>query len=483
MLAAEADRMPPARVPEDLWLRGRRRHQRRIGGAVAAVLAVALALPSMLVLAAGPSPVAEAPADAAVPARVYDPLPWQAPVAQSPRGRAAVLLSGSGNGLGGHDWPWTYGSKIAAVGRDGSYRMLRYADTYLQVGQQVRLSPDGRYVVGPDSVEDLVVLRQVPGRLSVVDLTTGRARHFERLPADVPVAWRPDSAALVLWRQPERPLNENEVTPPFDGNEGKHGYAGGSLWLLDLATGGSRKVLDLGAAVFDPINSVAFTPDGRHLAVQLDRTLVLVNAADGSSRALATLGAGQRLAGTGAFTADGSRLAVLELDGCAVACTSAARNQRQWRLVTLDAGTGRAGPDGGFDRVPGAAVRVVGWQRDGTAVVVAYQDEHNPHYDRDPSIDPPAGYRTVSKADLLAVRPGGGTTQLIRPEYVFIWDIDVAHDLVVDGRFGGPSPAPAAFPAARWLYWLVLTPTTGLLLLVAAVVWWWRRVRRRRPAR
>ncbi|BCJ63689.1 hypothetical protein GCM10009779_46760 [Polymorphospora rubra] len=478
MLAAEADRMTPARVPEDLWRRGRRRYRRRVAGTVAAVLAVALALPGLLVLAAEPPPVVGASTEGAVPGRVYDPWPWQAPVAQSPPGPAAILLSGSGNGLGGVDLPGAYGSKIAAVGRDGSYRMLRYADTYLQVGQRVRLSPDGRYVVGPDSVEDLIVPGRA-GRLSVVDLVTGHSRRFKELPADVPVAWQPDSAALLLWSQPEASLVNYGETPPFDGNEATYGYAGGSLWLLDLATGESRKVLDLGAAVFDPINSVAFAPDGRHLAVQVDRALVLVNTADGGSRTLATLGAGQRLAGTGAFTADGSRLAVLGLDGCAVACTNAARNQRQWRLTTLDAATGQAGPDGGFDPVPGAAVRVAGWQRDGTAVLVTYQDEHHPYYDREPSIEAPAAYRAVSAAKLLAVRPGGGTTQLIRQEGVWVWDIDVAHDLVVDGRFGGPSPEPTAFPAAWWLYCLVLTPTVGLLLLVVLVVRWRRRAPRR----
>jgi hypothetical protein len=477
MLAAEADRMAPARVPEDLWRRGRRRYRRRVAGAVAAALTVALGLASLLVLPAARLPVPGAPGDGAVPGRVFDPWPWQAPVAQSPPGRAAVLLSGSGNGLGGVDLPWTYGSKIAVVGRDGSYRMLRYADTYLQVGQGVRLSPDGRYVVGPDSVEELVQLIRDPGRLSVVDLVTGRARHLNGLPADLPVAWQPDGAALVVWRQPASSPVVYGVSPPLDGNEARYGYGGGTLWLVDLATGGSRQLLDLGAAVFDPVNSVAFAPDGRHLAVQFGRTLALVNIADGSVRTLATLGARQRLAGTGAFTADGTRLAVLDLEGCAVACSNAARNQRQWRLLTLDATTGQAGPDDRFDRVPGAIVRMVGWQRDGTAVVVTYQDQH----DETPSQDVPAAYRTVTAANLLAMRPGGGTTRLIHPQGVQIWDIDVAHDLLVDGRFGGPSPGPAAFPAARWLYWLVFTPTAVLLLLVMLVVRWRQRVRRWRP--
>ncbi|UWZ39545.1 hypothetical protein Drose_15695 [Dactylosporangium roseum] len=486
MLAAEADRMAPARVPEDLWRRGRRRYQRRLAGAVVAVLtvlAVALTLPGMLELAAEPPSTVAAPAGGAVPGRVFDPRVWQAPVTQSPGGSAAVLLSGSGKGLGGGDLPGMYGSKIASVGRDGSYRMLRYADTYLQVGQQVQLSPDGRFAVGPDAVEDLIGSSQTQGRLSVVNLATGHTRHFKGLPAAVPVAWQPDSAALLLWHKPGSPPIKYGETPPFDGNETKYGYVGGSLWLLDVATGGSRKVLDIGTAAFDPINSAAFAPDGRHLAVQLDRTLALVNTADGSSLTLATLSAGQRLAGTGAFTADGTRLALFDRDGCAVACTHAARNQRQWRLVTLDAATGQPGPDGGFDRVPGAVVRLAGWQRNGTAVVVTYQNQQGPDYDREPSLELPTAYRTVSAANLLAVRPGGGTTQLIHPEGVQIWDIDVAHDLVLDGRFGGPSPKPAVFPAAGWLYWLVLTPTAGLLLIVVLIVRWRRRARRWRPAR
>jgi hypothetical protein len=173
---------------------------------------------------------------------------------------------------------------------------------------------------------------------------------------------------------------------------------------------------------------------------------------------------------------------VLTLDGCAVACTNAARNQRKWQLGTLDVATGRPGPEGGFDPVPGAVVRMAGWQRDGTAVFVAYQDQ-DLSYDQRPSMDLPAAYRTVTAATLLAVRPGGGTTQLIRPEGVEVWDIDVAHDLLLDGRFGGPSPEPGAFPPARWLYWLVLTPIAGLAGLALLVVLLVRSRRRWAPPR
>jgi len=421
-----------------------------------AVLTLAVGLPGVLAAAESP-PAAEAGTAGGVPGQVFDPWPWQPPVTQSPAGPAAMLLSGSGTGLGTLDLFVNYGSKIAVVGRDGSYRMLRYPDYYLQAGQDVRLSPDGRYVAGPYAVEKLAGAVQAEGRLSVVDLVTGRARVIDGLPARLPVAWRPDSAALLLWQRPEF---VSPGSPPFDGGEASYGYAGGSLWLLDLATGGSRKILDLGTAVFDPTTSVAFAPDGRHLAVQLDRTVVLVDTAGGGSRTLATLGERQRLAGAGAFTADGTALAVLDLDGCAVACTNGARNQRRWGLVTLGVTSGRVRPDGGFDRVPGAAVRMVGWQRDGTAVVVAYRVEDDARYDREPAREAPVAYREVEAADLLALRPGGGTTVLVRPRGVAMWDIDVASDLVVDGRFQAAAYRPAVFPAAYW----AAVPAAGVVL-------------------
>nr|BFE58850.1 hypothetical protein GCM10020063_033760 [Dactylosporangium thailandense] len=477
VMADEADRMPASRVPEDLWRRGRRRHRRRIGAAVAAVLAVVLALP--VALTSGPPAPAGAPAGGAVPGRVFDPWVWQAPVAQSPAGPAAVLLSGSGHraGLGSVDLPGTYGSKIASVGRDGSYRMLRYADTYLQVGQDVMLSPDGRLVAGPDSVEVHLGPGRGSGRLSVVDLVTGRARHFTDLPADVPVAWKPDGTALLLWQQPASQPIMDGLTPPYDGNEARYGYAGGSLWLLDLATGATRKLIDLGGAVFEPINSAAFAPDGRHLVVQRDRELVLVDTSDGSSRTLSTLeSATQRLAGAGAFTPDGARIALFDLQGCTEGCTNSVRNRRFWQLSTLDVATGDLAFRPRFDPVSGAAARVAGWQRDGTAVVVAYRDQEDDGTGS-AAYDLPVAYRTVSAADLLALHRGGGTTRLIQPDGVDVWDIDVAHDLLLDGRFGGPSPDPAAFPAASWLYWVTLTPAVLLLLVAGLIV---RAVRRRR---
>ncbi len=73
---------------------------------------------------------------------------------------------------------------------------------------------------------------------------------------------------------------------------------------------------------------------------------------------------------------------------------------------------------------------------------------------------------------------------LPHPSRVAIWDIDVAHDLRVDGRFGGPAARPAAFPPATWLHIagvVALMPPALLVYLLVATRR--RRARRRRSLR
>ena len=168
-LAAAAEDMPAARVPDDLWRRGRRRHRTRRAAAVAAVV-VLVALTAFI--GAGPRDREAIPAgsDPTVPGRLHQPWPWQASVAGDPRGPAAVLVSGGGT-YQTLDAPGTFGSLIGVVGRDGSYRMLRYGYTYLQAGQDVLLSPDGRFVAGHGTYEHLIT--SADGTVSVVDLSTG----------------------------------------------------------------------------------------------------------------------------------------------------------------------------------------------------------------------------------------------------------------------------------------------------------------------
>jgi len=52
-----------------------------------------------------------------------------------------------------------------------------------------------------------------------------------------------------------------------------------------------------------------------------------------------------------------------------------------------------------------------------------------------------------------------------------VWDIDVARNLIVEGRFGGPSPQPNMFPAPWWFE----APLSVLVALAGFLIF--RRVR------
>ncbi|HEY0700100.1 MAG TPA: hypothetical protein VGD43_20120, partial [Micromonospora sp.] len=313
-LAEMSEQMPTARLPEDLWRRGQRRHRRRVSAGIAAsVLAVVLAVP-LVGGALDRSPQrAVGGADGAVPARLYIPSMGLGTVQQSPQGRAALLVSGGGE-LGNPDLPFTYGSRIAVVGRDGSYRMLRYGGYYKQAGQDVLLSPDGRYVAGDGTLEDLNV--SLPSsEITVVDLVTGQVRRYDDLPAGQPVGWSPDGSQLLLLRESECP-DQSEPPGPVTNTPIRCDFASGPLWLLDRASGRVRQLLDLSGVPVHRAIFVAFAPDGRHLAVQVDQRLVVVDTVDGTSRTLADLGPRTRLAGAGAWSRDGASISVFTVDGC-----------------------------------------------------------------------------------------------------------------------------------------------------------------------
>jgi len=464
--AAPVDAAPVETVPTAAGWPPRRRTLGLLLAAVAAVAAVPL------VLSGGAEP--ERTADGAVPALIHRPHAWQAPVQQSPAGRAAVLVSGTGSGLGAGTLPGTYGSKIGVVGRDGSYRALRYATPYHQVGQDVLLSPDGRYVAADGSEEDPIGIDDHAGVVSVVDLVTGRTRRFGVDRGDRAVAWRPDGGALLLWNRGTPSTTGDAV--PFDGHEVEYGYAGGSLRLMELGDGRIRTLAALDIAPFDPVLGVAFTPDGTRLAYQNGRRLYVVDTTVDAPRrpALTTLDPAERLAGAGAFTPDGSRFAVVSADGwCRADCTADARNARTWNLRLRDTASGALVPGTRFASLGGAAVRVAGWYRDGTAVVVRYRARSGDG----PAPDPPTAHRSVAEAALLALPATGGQQSLVRTPRNGVRDLDVARDLILNARFGGPSPEPGTVPVAPWL---VVLPVV-VLLAIAALTWLaWRLVRRRR---
>jgi hypothetical protein len=190
-------------------------------------------------------------------------------------------------------------------------------------------------------------------------------------------------------------------------------------------------------------------------------------------RAVVELPSTERLAGAGSFTPDGRRFAVAAVAGCVERCSADGLNARIWRIRLRDSTTGAVElPETTFPELPGAAVRVAGWQRDGTPVVVRYFDAPG----NGVSEDAPTAYRVVRSAELLALPPGGAPVPLVRTPKSEVWDLDVARDLILEGRFGGPSPRPGILPVARWVPgWI--GATIVFLLVVGLFV---RLVRRRR---
>jgi hypothetical protein len=417
--------MPPARLPADLWRRGRRRRRTRTLGSIAAatvaVLAVAVAVPLTAFPGGGLIGPATSPPGPAAPSTVYLPWPWQQTVQESPRGPAALLVSGTGAGLGYH-------ANIAVVGRDGSYRMLLGGLSLdNRAGTDALLSPDGTRVAltwdGMGFGTDL----------DIVDLTTGEVQgHAIRgsaYDAMRPLGWSPDGRKVVMAAHSSVP-----------SDAGVHDLVG----LYDPASRDFRTVVSLpdASGVLSGRFPVAFASDRGRIAVQAGTSLFVVDLATGEGQRF-ELG-GWRLAGPGAWSPEGQHLAVVGSGGDA----------RHWRIAYLDTRAGAIVPGPKVDRVEGTAVEVLDWQDDGDLVMAAYGG---------------AG----GGSQLLALRRGGGQASLMTLP-AFVERIDVARDLVLGDRFGGPAPRPAGWPLAQWVYWAA----GALLVAVPLTVLWVRRRRR-----
>jgi len=457
-LTGLADESVPARLPPDLWTRGRRRRWRTVAAAVGAgvVLAAGTALPVMT----STRPSVGAPADRppAVPAQVYAPFPFQATAQRAPAGPAALLVNG-GPGFRG----WSYEDRSLAVGRDGSYRVIRSVNDQW-VGETLLLSPGGRYVAAGEDLEAAPDLHDTADTwsTSVLDLTTGRVRGYR----DVghPEAWSPDGRHLLTRTQASR--------------------AGGWLKLVDVRSGQSRDVFPL-VSWSPPPFFVAFSPDGRRLAVQRNMALHVVDLTSGTHRKIADTGPRQRLAGPGAWTSD-SRIAMWDMTGCDADCTVAEVDTRVFRVAYLDPDRGVEVYGPRLSEVTGLGVRILGWQQDGDAVVVVF----HPAADVPPGRQIPVSWQKDDgfmrgDAEVFALHSDGGRTELVTFPHRAD-SVDIARDLLVADRFGGPAPSLAE----RFGDWLA--PLVGrILLFVAGVVVllsvrrFWRKFRERRavPAR
>jgi hypothetical protein len=333
-------------------------------------------------------------------------------------------------------------------------------------GEDVLLSPDGRYVVQSS------VAGGPKGFLLVTDLTDGTSRALPgpqgRDCCGRPVAWAPDGRAVLALEFPREPTGWDPVT--------RMGVLPAHPVLIDLESKSVTPLLDTVGDVhrLRTASLAAFSPDGSRIALSVGDQLHLVDRA-GRPLWTATLGERRHLAGLGAFSPDGTRIATVTLDGCLRSCDTAALASRTWRVGYLDAATGQDTTGPAVDPVRGMALRVLGWRNGSDLVALRYQPERGAYRDGPVGWND-TGWWETGEVTLIALRPGGGTEILVdSPGEILA--MDVSRDLLEAGRFGGPSRPPAPFPA-RPVILAALVPAA--VPVIAAVFGLLLRRRRRR---
>ncbi|SCG45477.1 hypothetical protein [Micromonospora humi] len=416
----EAAAEVPAYPVHDRAVRTARRTRLRTVAVVAVVLALAAAVPPAV---RGGGRAAPAPADpgaAALPDRLGLPPLGALRATDRPRlGPASVAFSGQARGLTGlTDEDGTVGIVAADADR---YRTWTVG-AEVPAGEGVLLSPDGRRLAVPDRSGFR------PG-INLVDLVTGVTRHLPSPRAGSsmtdPAGWAPDGSALVV--RDTTPANP-EVSAHLN-----------TLSLLRIDTGRAVRLLETTQVpVFG--TPVAFTADGSRLAYQVGDK-VLVSSADGRQLTSFALPAESALAGKGAWLPDGS-LALVEREPAT----------DRWRLGRVDV-EGRALPAPALPTVSGVrAIRLLGWQADGGAWVVAYRPEPNapaPPTGRPLDMGERTWYQAVRSIRVLGLTPGAAapTTLLTAPDQVLA--IDVADAVVHAGRVREAHP-PSGLGGRVW---------------------------------
>jgi hypothetical protein len=413
------------------------------GRAVAAVAAVLVtvavtvwSVPVRQLAAATPGNGASALPDRIAPPpigtlRVTDPFPI---------GSAAVLFSGMGT-----DDDGTVGVVDADTDR---YRVL-HLGVEAPAGEVVLLSPDGtRLAHQADGIAGT--------RVDIVDLTDGTVQKLAAVAAGSewtrPLGWSPDGRRIVVID-----------TVPANA----HGSTYRSVVsLVEVATGTAVHLAtagDTGGIV--PGYAVAFAPDNQRLALQVDDT-VMITDLEGRPKGTFRLRPDEVLAGKGAWTPDGRALTV------------AKRRGDRWMLGTIDPATGAALADLGVPpvsscswRIPRpdgcvTAIRLLGWEPGGAALVVAYQPHPATSIDFTESIeiDQRIAYGQVRTVRLLSLAPGAAApiTRLTAPDDVLA--LDVADGLIGAGSTRAAKPPDGLGP--RFWFWLVVAAVavaTGVL--------------------
>ncbi|MGX6608408.1 TolB family protein [Micromonosporaceae bacterium Da 78-11] len=391
------------------------RHQRRRTIVSWAVVVAALALVVPFVPRPQPVPAADGESPS-LPDRLGLPAYGSLDVTAYPHlGAASALFSGSGGRFGAFaDDADEYG---LAGGTDDRYRTLHHP--YLD--GSALLSPDGR------TVADVATTDGDRTAVQLIDLTTGDTRWLPGSAART-VAWSPDGRRLMVEDYGDAPLRIVDVT----------GGPAVPLPTLDQAQ--------------DPYEvTAAFAPDGRLAYVQNFQ----VHVVDTAGKQLLNFAAGAYLlTGKGSWTPDGTSFAMVQRTG------------RGWTPHWFDATTGAEVTGPGLPAVPAeltdaepgplddAMAHLLGWRRDGTALVFA-------------------------DTRVLALTPGAGASVTVMTVPEIVETLDLA-DQAIAGGVVRPADPPFPIGPRLWLW------PAGLLLAVLLLTLWSRsrrgRARRRRVA-
>jgi len=217
--------------------------------------------------------------------------------------------------------------------------------------------------------------------------------------------------------------------------------------LLDLGTGAATALADVPVPAGPVGWRFAFSPDGRRVVYAEGGSLHLVGS-DGRPLWTVPLPAGDLVAGEGAFTADGERIALVHSTPCPDACAGAA----EWSVTYVDSTDGTVASGPALPAIEAAQVRALGWRTDGTGLIlVRYLPHPLPTAVQNPdgSLTYPtatgADATQTGPADLYQLSPGLAPRLLVDAPYA-VTDLDVAADLVEAGRFDGAPSTPSLLP-------------------------------------
>ncbi|MFI6266487.1 TolB family protein [Micromonospora sp. NPDC051006] len=445
-LRVTADGVPGYPVYERALATAHRSRRRRTAAAAALVLVVlaGVALP----LAGTPAVDPATGARAALPDRIgLPPLGTRHASDRPALGPASVIFTGQAPRLQG----WNEDGIVGVVGADADRYRIFSMGFEAPAGDQVLLSPDGRYVARPAGDSERP-------RVDVIDLSTGGTRRLPSRVADsvltTPVGWSPGGARLVV---------RDTVPVAFDGATYR------SVLSIVTLDGERWSQLASGAQEASFGSVVAFSAD--HLAYQYGRT-VAVTDLDGRELSSFALPAESWLAGKGAWTPDGRLTLATRQPG-----------STEWSLRQVDARTGSGSGSGSLPAVSDVtAIRLLGWRPDGSALVVAYQPEpaSPARFDQPLELDQRVAYGHVRSVRLLALTPGAAEPHTVTTAPEQVLAIDVADEVVRSGRVRDAEP-PGGVGLRFWLW-------TGLIfvLVIGLAGYWsrgWRAERRERRRR